>query len=65
LGKWCDGAKPTKIIGKIYCDHNGQTLDAISIKEQYDIDQERGEFMQTAKPFEYYIDLTKKQDRIF
>jgi signal peptidase I len=37
-----------------------QTLDAITMKEQYDIDQERGEFEQTSKPYEYNMVLTQK-----
>src|SRR5207249_2954964 len=36
------------------------TLDAVTMKEQYDIDQEKGEFEQTNKPYEYNIILTEK-----
>lgn len=44
---------------------NGQTLDAYSLKEQYDIDQDRGEFEQTNKPFEYNIVLTEQARQDF
>jgi signal peptidase I len=39
---------------------NGQTLDAITMKEQYDIDDARGEFEQTSKPYVYNMVLTEK-----
>jgi len=65
---WANGVmepNPPRSLVKYIVITNGQTLDAISIKEQYDIDQERGEFMQTAKPFEYYIDLTEEARQDF
>ncbi len=37
---------------------NNQTLDAESMKEQYDVDAEKGEFEQTAKPFVYNLVLS-------
>ena len=65
---WANGVmepNPPRSLVKYIVITNGQTLYAISIKEQYDIDQERGEFMQTAKPFEYYIDLTEEARQDF
>ena len=38
---------------------NGQTLDAYTMKEQYDVDEARGEFMQTSKPYVYNMVLTQ------
>lgn len=51
---------PPKSLIKYTVITNGQTLDAVSMKEQYDIDQEKGEFEQTNKPFEYNIVLTEQ-----
>ncbi|WP_121355466.1 signal peptidase I [Flavisolibacter nicotianae] len=56
---------PPKSLIKYTVITNGQTLDAISMKEQYDIDQEKGEFEQTAKPFEYNIVLTEQARQDF
>ncbi|MDQ6610566.1 MAG: S26 family signal peptidase, partial [Bacteroidota bacterium] len=39
---------------------NGQTLDAVTLKEQYDIDSDKSEFEQTNKPFEYNIVLSER-----
>jgi signal peptidase I len=39
---------------------NGQTLDAVSLKEQYDVDVEKDEFRTTNKPFVYSITLSEK-----
>jgi signal peptidase I len=44
---------------------NGQRLDAITMKEQYDIDEERGEFEQTTKPYVYNIVLTEQARQDF
>lgn len=53
-------ANPPKSLIKYTVITNGQTLDAVTMKEQYDIDQEKGEFEQTSKPFEYNIVLTEQ-----
>jgi signal peptidase I len=39
---------------------NGQTLDAETMKEQYNADIEKGEFMQGDQPNVYYMTLTEK-----
>ena len=39
---------------------NGQTLDAETMKEQYNADIEKGEFMQGDQPNVYYMSLTEK-----
>ncbi len=59
---WVNGkmeANPPKSLIYYTVITNGQTLDAYTMKEQYDIDQDRGEFMQTNKPFEYNMHLTE------
>lgn len=58
-------AAPPKSLVKYTVITNGQTLDAISMKEQYDIDQEKGEFEQTTKPYEYNIILTQQARQDF
>ena len=44
---------------------NGQTLDAVTMKEQYEIEEEKGEFEQTTKPFVYKMALTEKAKEEF
>jgi signal peptidase I len=39
---------------------NGQTLDAVTMEEQYDVDSDKAEFTQTNKPFVYNIVLSAK-----
>ncbi|RYF87149.1 MAG: signal peptidase I [Chitinophagaceae bacterium] len=39
---------------------NKQALDAVSLKEQYDVDVDKGEFNTTNKPFEYSIVLSEE-----
>ena len=39
---------------------NGQRLDALSLKEEYGIDHEKGEFQQTQNPFVYHLLLSEK-----
>lgn len=39
---------------------NGQTLDAETMKEQYNVDIDKGEFMQGNQPNVYYMQLTEK-----
>lgn len=39
---------------------NGQTLDPYTLKEQYDVDVEKGEFATTNKPFVYSITLSEE-----
>ncbi|MBB1285666.1 S26 family signal peptidase [Flavisolibacter sp. BT320] len=59
---WANGkmeANPPKSLIHYTVITNGQTLDAYTMKEQYDVDQDRGEFMQTNKPFEYNMILTE------
>jgi signal peptidase I len=53
-------ANPPRSLVKYTVITNGQTLDAVTMKEQYEIDQEKGEFEQTSKPFEYNIVLTEQ-----
>lgn len=53
-------SNPPRSLIKYNVITNGQTLDAVSMKEQYDIDQEKGEFESTNKPFVYNIVLTEQ-----
>jgi signal peptidase I len=60
---WANGkmeANPPRSLIKYTVITNGQRLDAITMKEEYDIDEERGEFEQTAKPFVYNMVLTEE-----
>lgn len=56
---------PPKSLIKYTVITNGQTLDAITMKEQYDVDQDRGEFESTSKPFVYNMVLTEQARQDF
>ncbi|GAA4754686.1 S26 family signal peptidase [Flavisolibacter ginsenosidimutans] len=49
---------PPKSLIKYTVVTNGQTLDAVSLKEDYDVDVDKGEFATTSVPFVYTIVLT-------
>lgn len=53
-------ANPPKSLIHYTVITNGQSLDAITMKEQYDIDDARGEFEQTSKPYVYNMVLTEQ-----
>ncbi len=60
---WANGkmeANPPRSLIRYTVVTNGQALDAITMKEQYDIDEERGEFEQTSKPYVYNMVLTEE-----
>ena len=58
-------ANPPKSLIHYTVITNGQTLDAITMKEQYDIDEARSEFEQTSKPYVYNMVLTEQAKKDF
>ena len=60
---WANGTmepNPPQSLIKYTVITNQETLDAVTLKEQYNIDVDKGEFSSTAKPFVYNIQMTEK-----
>ena len=63
---WINGKQqptPPYALIKYQVVTNGQTLDAVTLDEQYDVDSDKAEFEQTNKPFVYNIVLSEKAKR--